>query len=51
MRRSSEDLQYKRVLVKLSGEALLGDELYGIDPVVIGQVSAEIGALVAQKSK
>ena len=49
MRRSSEDLQYKRVLVKLSGEALLGDESYGIDPVVIGQVSEEIGALVAQK--
>ena len=35
--------------MKLSGEALLGDESYGIDPVVIGQVSAEIGALVAQK--
>jgi uridylate kinase len=49
MRQSSEGLHYKRVLVKLSGEALLGDELYGIDPVVIGQVSAEIGALVAQK--
>ena len=49
MRQSSEGLRYKRVLVKLSGEALLGDELYGIDPVVIGQVSAEIGALVAQK--
>jgi len=37
------------VLVKLSGEALLGDESYGIDPVVIGQVSEEIGALVEQK--
>jgi len=49
MRKSSEGLQYKRVLVKLSGEALLGDESYGIDPVVIGQVSEEIGALVAQK--
>ena len=49
MRQSSEGLRYKRVLVKLSGEALLGDESYGIDPVVIGQVSAEIGALVAQK--
>ncbi len=49
MGQSSEGLYYKRVLVKLSGEALLGDELYGIDPVVIGQVSAEIGALVAQK--
>ena len=49
MGQSSEDLQYKRVLVKLSGEALLGNEPYGIDPVVIGQVSEEIGALVSQK--
>ena len=49
MRQSSEGSQYKRVLVKLSGEALLGDQPYGIDPVVIGQVSSEIGALIAQK--
>ncbi len=49
MRQSNEGLQYKRVLVKLSGEALLGAESYGIDPVVIGQVSEEIRALVTQK--
>ena len=49
MRQSNEGLKYKRVLVKLSGEALLGTESYGIDPVVIGQVSEEIGALVDQK--
>jgi len=25
-------MQYKRVLLKLSGEALMGDRQYGIDP-------------------
>ena len=28
---------YKRVLLKLSGEALLGDRSYGIDPKRIAQ--------------
>jgi uridylate kinase len=38
---------YHRVLLKLSGEALLGDENYGIDPSVIQRVASEIGELVA----
>ena len=33
---------YKRVLLKISGEALLGSAEYGIDPVVIKRVAAEI---------
>ncbi len=33
---------YKRILLKLSGEALLGDEDYGIDPVIIGRIATEI---------
>ena len=33
---------YRRILLKLSGEALLGSQLYGIDPVVIRRVAAEI---------
>jgi uridylate kinase len=33
---------YERILLKLSGEALLGDEDYGIDPVIIGRVACEI---------
>lgn len=33
---------YKRVLIKLSGEALLGREDYGVDPVVIGRLAAEL---------
>ncbi|NND65031.1 MAG: UMP kinase [Gammaproteobacteria bacterium] len=33
---------YNRVLLKLSGEALLGDADYGIDPTVIERLAAEI---------
>lgn len=33
---------YRRILLKLSGEALLGDEDYGIDPVIIGRIANEI---------
>ena len=38
---------YQRVLLKLSGEALLGDQAYGIDPKVIQRVASEIAELVA----
>jgi hypothetical protein len=33
---------YKRILVKLSGEALLGQEDYGIDPAILKRIAAEI---------
>ena len=33
---------YKRILLKLSGEALLGAQEYGIDPLVIKRIAAEI---------
>ncbi len=33
---------YKRVLLKLSGEALAGEKEYGIDPVVVQQISEDI---------
>ena len=34
---------YRRILLKLSGEALLGNEDYGIDPVIIHRIAVEIG--------
>jgi uridylate kinase len=37
----------KRVLLKLSGEALMGDLQYGIDPVRLRAVAQEIGHVVA----
>ena len=36
------DLAYRRVLLKLSGEALMGDEDYGIDPKIIGRLAREV---------
>jgi uridylate kinase len=38
---------YKRILLKLSGEALLGAENYGIDPAVATQIAKEIGEIQA----
>jgi uridylate kinase len=37
---------YKRVLVKLSGEALMGEGDYGIDPAVIKRVALELQELI-----
>lgn len=37
--------KYKRILLKLSGEALMGDADYGIDPATIGRIADEIKAL------
>jgi uridylate kinase len=33
---------YKRVLLKLSGEALMGEQTYGIDPAVATQIASDI---------
>src|SRR6266487_71455 len=35
-------LRYKRVLLKLSGEALMGDQEFGIDPGVLQDIAQEI---------
>ena len=37
-----EKPKYKRILLKLSGEALMGDQEFGIDPHVLNRYSAEI---------
>ncbi|MBV8061903.1 MAG: UMP kinase, partial [Alphaproteobacteria bacterium] len=41
-------LRYKRVLLKLSGEALMGDRDYGLDPQVVNRVAEEIKDAVAR---
>jgi len=38
--------KYQRILLKFSGEALMGDQGFGIDPAIIEQVSSEVKALV-----
>ena len=39
---SDNPVQYRRILLKLSGEALMGDLDYGIEPKVIQRIAAEI---------
>ena len=41
----SKKLKYRRVLIKLSGEALMGDDAYGISPEVIRRIASEINDL------
>ena len=36
------DYKYKRVLLKLSGEALMGDAGYGIDPKVLSYIARQV---------
>ncbi len=36
------DIKYKRILLKLSGEALMGDQDYGIDPDLITRLAQEV---------
>lgn len=40
------DYKYKRVLLKLSGEALQGEQGYGIDPKVITEIAEQIKEIV-----
>lgn len=39
------ELKYGRVLIKLSGEALMGDDAYGISPEVIRRIASEVNDL------
>jgi len=41
-------MKYKRILLKLSGEALMGDRQYGIDPVRLADYAKEIKQVVDQ---
>jgi len=43
---SGKPNQYKRILLKLSGEELTGKEGFGIDPKVLDRMALEIGQLV-----
>jgi uridylate kinase len=43
---SAKEKKYKRILLKLSGEELMGSEGFGIDPKVLDRMALEIGQLV-----
>lgn len=40
--------RYRRILLKLSGEALMGERAFGIDPAVIRQIAREVAVLNAE---
>jgi uridylate kinase len=44
---ATQKSRYKRILVKLSGEALMGDDAYGINRVTLNRIVAEIGSVAA----
>jgi uridylate kinase len=44
---AASPFRYKRVLMKLSGEALMGDRDYGLDPQTLDRVATEIKSVVA----
>lgn len=46
MPQSANDKKYKRILLKLSGEALTGEEKFGIDPKILDSMALAIGQLV-----
>ncbi|HSK47868.1 MAG TPA: UMP kinase [Coriobacteriia bacterium] len=41
------DYRFKRVLLKLSGEALIGEAGYGIDPIVLDSLAAQVQKVCA----
>jgi uridylate kinase len=44
---SATDLKLRRVMLKLSGEALCGDTGYGVDPDTLRDISSELGEVHA----
>jgi len=44
---SLPDLRYKRILLKCSGEALLGQSQFGIDPLVLDRIASQIALLMS----
>lgn len=40
-------LRYRRILLKLSGEALMGSEPYGIDPAVVQSIAGQLRKVLA----
>ncbi|MBX2860119.1 MAG: UMP kinase [Vampirovibrio sp.] len=48
---TNASLKYKRVLLKISGEALMGDQGFGIKPEVVSTVADEIAAIMEEGVK
>ena len=46
--KSMAEFKYKRVLLKISGESLMGNQDYGIDTAMVSRVASEIADVVYQ---
>ena len=42
-----ERMAYQRVLLKLSGEALMGEQGYGIDPAIVNAIAKDVAEAVS----
>ena len=40
-------MKYKRILLKISGEAMMGDQAYGVDPATVDYIAREIKEAVS----
>ena len=38
--------QYNRILLKISGESLMGERQFGLDPAMVNRVASEIATIV-----
>ncbi len=45
---AGNDLKYRRVLIKLSGEALLGSQSFGADMQVVARIAGEVATAVSR---
>lgn len=43
---AGSDIKYQRILLKFSGEALMGEQNFGIDPAVLKRIAEEVNVLV-----
>ena len=44
-----QEKKYKRILLKVSGEALLGNQQFGIDPEPVSHIASEIKKALENK--
>ena len=46
MSHTESTLKYKRILLKCSGEALMGNPQFGIDPSVLDKIATDVAQLI-----
>lgn len=45
---SNKNLKYKRVLLKMSGEVLMGDKEFGLDPATVERIALDVKSVIDQ---